>query len=38
MERVARCLLDASAGKNPKAFTIYSQYPKFRYDACLRME
>ena len=34
MERNARCIADASRGK-PK-FTIYSTYPRPRFDACLR--
>lgn len=34
MERNARCIADASRGR-PK-FTIYSQYPRHRFDACVR--
>ena len=34
MERNARCIADASRGR-PK-FTIYSQYPRHRFNACMQ--
>ena len=34
MERTARCIDDASRGK-PK-FTIYSNYPRHRFNACVQ--
>ena len=37
MERTARCLADASAGKEMRHFTVYSQYPRHRFDACTRV-
>eukprot|EP00965_Chrysotila_dentata_P050720 1681314-Pleurochrysis_carterae.AAC.4 len=33
MERVSRCLADASGGK--PGFTVYSQYPHSRFHACI---
>eukprot|EP00322_Chrysochromulina_rotalis_P013436 CAMPEP_0115858986 /NCGR_PEP_ID=MMETSP0287-20121206/16380_1 /TAXON_ID=412157 /ORGANISM="Chrysochromulina rotalis, Strain UIO044" /LENGTH=750 /DNA_ID=CAMNT_0003313267 /DNA_START=1 /DNA_END=2253 /DNA_ORIENTATION=- len=33
MEQTSRCLHDAS--RNQRGFTVYSQYPRHRYDACL---
>ena len=38
MERAARCLTDASAGKPLRRFTIYSQYSRHRIDACSRVD
>ncbi|KAL3912457.1 MAG: hypothetical protein SGPRY_008334, partial [Prymnesium sp.] len=34
MEQNARCVADASRGRSK--FTIYSQYPRHRFDACVR--
>ena len=33
MERVSRCLADVSGGKH--GFTIYSRYPRYRFEECL---
>jgi hypothetical protein len=33
MEQTARCMHDVS--QDQKGFTVYSQYPRHRYDACL---
>lgn len=38
MERAARCLSDASAGKALRRFTIYSQYSRHRLEACNRVD
>ena len=34
MERTARCLADAAAGKALQHFTVYSQFSRPRFDAC----
>lgn len=38
MERAARCLADAAAGKALRRFTIYSQYSRARLEACARVD
>lgn len=37
MERSARCLADASDGKQLRKFTIYSQYSQHRHAACMKI-
>lgn len=38
MERAARCLADASFGKQMRRFTIYSAYSRHRLEACNRVD